>query len=200
MSSASARIDSLVETRRRILEAARDVMAEDGWKGAQVALIAARAGVATGSVYRYFESKSVLFSHVLSAVSEHELTILRSIIEGPGSASKRLHDAVLAFVRRGLKSRKLAYTLIAEPCEPEIDATRIKYRGEIEREIMRVIRDGISKGEFVDQEPSLLASCVTGAFTEALAGPIAPAPKGGSRTVDGMAAAVAQLCVRMVKR
>ena len=196
--AAVTRLDNLVETRRRILAAARDMIAKDGWQGAQIALIAAQAGVATGSVYRYFESKSVLFAHVLAEVSEHELTILRSIIDGKGSAEERLHGAVQAFVRRGLKSRRLAYALIAEPCDRDIDVTRLKYRAAIETEIMRVLRDGIARGEFVDEDPSLLASCVTGAFTEALAGPIAPAPKGDSRAAERIASGIATLCTRMV--
>jgi hypothetical protein len=33
-------------------------VAEEGWQGAQIALIAARAKVATGSVYRHFTSKA----------------------------------------------------------------------------------------------------------------------------------------------
>src|SRR4051794_21591864 len=115
--AAATRLETLAQTRQAILIAARDIVADGGWPGAQMALIAARAGVATGTVYRYFSSKSALFSDVLAAVSEHELGILRSIIAGGGNAAERLQGAVQAFVRRGLKSRRLAYALIAEPCE-----------------------------------------------------------------------------------
>ena len=199
VTAAAARLDSLVETRTRILDAARDIVAEDGWQGAQVALIAARAGVATGSVYRYFESKSVLFAHVLAAVSEHELMIMRSHIDAEGPASKRLAAAIQAFGRRALKSRRLAYALMAEPCEPAIDVTRIKYRGAIASEIMRVLKEGISNGEFIDEDPATLASCVTGAFTEAISGPLAPAAKpSDARAVDRIATTLAELCTRMV--
>jgi AcrR family transcriptional regulator len=137
----------MVETRERILRTARDVVSEDGWQGAQIALIAARAGVATGSVYRYFESKSVLFAHVLAAVSEHEITIIRSHLDVEGPASERLSNAIQSFVRRALKSWRLAYALMAEPCEPEIDETRLKYRGAIAFELMRVLQEGIDNGE-----------------------------------------------------
>jgi AcrR family transcriptional regulator len=196
--AAATRLETLAQTRQAILIAARDIVADGGWPGAQMALIAARAGVATGTVYRYFSSKSALFSDVLAAVSEHELGILRSIIAGGGNAAERLQGAVQAFVRRGLRSRRLAYALIAEPCETEIDLVRIKYRSAIETEIMRVLKEGIATGEFVDQDARVLASCITGAFTEAIAGPIAPAPKGDSRAAERMAASIAELCVRMV--
>jgi AcrR family transcriptional regulator len=52
----------LADSRRRILEAARVVVAEQGFAAAQVAVVAAEAGVATGSVYRHFPSKASLFA------------------------------------------------------------------------------------------------------------------------------------------
>jgi AcrR family transcriptional regulator len=195
---AASRLESLVETRERILAAARDVVAEEGWQGAQIALIAARAGVATGSGYRYFESKSTMFAQVLADVSEHEIAILRSIFDGKGTARQRVHDGVQAFVRRAMKSRRLAYALIAEPCEPGIDATRIKYRAAIENEFVRVLRQGVAGGEFVDQDPRVIASCLTGAFTEAVAGPLAPAARTDARAAERYAATIAGLCTRMV--
>lgn len=53
------------ETRARLLAAAEEAFAEAGYEGAVMADIAARAGVSTGNVYRYFESKDALFYEVL---------------------------------------------------------------------------------------------------------------------------------------
>jgi AcrR family transcriptional regulator len=50
------------DARRRILEAARVVVAEQGFAAAQVAVVASVADVATGSIYRHFPSKACLFS------------------------------------------------------------------------------------------------------------------------------------------
>lgn len=44
----------LADSRRRVLAAARVVVAEYGFASAQVAVVASAAGVATGSVYRHF--------------------------------------------------------------------------------------------------------------------------------------------------
>ena len=73
-----------------------------------------------------------------------------------------------------MRGRRLAYALIAEPCEPEIDAARLKYRAALADQIARLVRRGIESGEFVQIEPNVAASCVTGAFMEALVGPLAP--------------------------
>jgi len=53
------------ETHARVLSAAKQAFAEAGYEGATVAGIAERAGVSTGNVYRYFESKDALFYEVL---------------------------------------------------------------------------------------------------------------------------------------
>jgi len=53
------------ETLERLVEAARSVFAESGWRGARVAEVAARAGVAHGTVYGYAAGKEALLDLVL---------------------------------------------------------------------------------------------------------------------------------------
>jgi AcrR family transcriptional regulator len=50
------------DKRTEIVRAALDLIAEHGFHGAPMALIATRAGVAAGTIYRYFESKDVLIT------------------------------------------------------------------------------------------------------------------------------------------
>jgi AcrR family transcriptional regulator len=54
------------ESRRRILEAAREVFFRDGFMGANLDEVAEKAGVAKGTLYRYFESKAELYVAVLA--------------------------------------------------------------------------------------------------------------------------------------
>lgn len=54
------------ESRRRILESARDVFFRDGFMHANLDEVAARAGVAKGTLYRYFDSKAELYVAVLA--------------------------------------------------------------------------------------------------------------------------------------
>lgn len=53
-------------TRNDILEAALEVFSEKGYSGANTKNIAAAAGVATGSVYRYFKNKKIIFVEVIN--------------------------------------------------------------------------------------------------------------------------------------
>ena len=185
MAIAAVRLNQLVETKARILDAARDAVALSGWKDAQIALIAARAGVATGSVYRYFDSKADLYAQVLGLVSEREVAVVAAIAEAEGSASQCLVDAIYTFSIRAMRGRRLAYALIAEPCEPEIDAARLKYRAALADQIARLVRRGIASGEFIQIDANVAASCVTGAFMEALVGPLAPEAAPDSRCGKG---------------
>jgi AcrR family transcriptional regulator len=54
------------ESRRRILNAARDVFFRDGFMRANLDEMAEKAGVAKGALYRYFESKADLYVAVLT--------------------------------------------------------------------------------------------------------------------------------------
>ena len=75
---------------------------------------------------------------------------------------------------RALKGRRLAYAMIVEPCEPEIDKARLEWRAALGEEFVRLIRMGQEQGAFRDCDPRVAAACVVGAFMEALVGPLAP--------------------------
>ena len=47
-----------------ILQAALELIAEHGYHGAPMSMIADKAGVAAGTIYRYFESKDVLIAEL----------------------------------------------------------------------------------------------------------------------------------------
>jgi AcrR family transcriptional regulator len=53
-------------TRVVILKAAGDVITEAGWRGASMAAISERAGVAVGTVYQYFRSKEEVLSAIVA--------------------------------------------------------------------------------------------------------------------------------------
>jgi len=62
----SSRAERKAQSRRRILEAARDVFFRDGFMAANLDEVAEKAGVAKGTLYRYFESKADLYVAVLA--------------------------------------------------------------------------------------------------------------------------------------
>src|SRR5688572_2667487 len=86
--------ERLADKRQRIVKAVRRVVGEVGFRDAQIAMVAAAAGVATGTVYRYFPSKAELFAEAVSANSRHEVDVMAQIVAADGSPVQRLQDAI----------------------------------------------------------------------------------------------------------
>ena len=59
------------QSRRRILDAAREVFFRDGFMEANLDEVASGAGVAKGTLYRYFDTKAELYVAVLAHNGEH---------------------------------------------------------------------------------------------------------------------------------
>src|SRR3954447_3493653 len=101
-------------TRDRIVRAALELVARGGYREAQVAAVAQRAGVATGTVYRHFPSKGDLLTEVFRVASQREVDAVAAPRATEGSAPQRVAAAVDVFARRALRGRRLAWALLAE--------------------------------------------------------------------------------------
>ncbi len=71
-------VKRLAARRSAILAAAREAAADGGMAAVQIAPVAIRAGVAAGTVYRYFPSKADLISELIADVSRDELAAIRT--------------------------------------------------------------------------------------------------------------------------
>jgi AcrR family transcriptional regulator len=165
-------------TRQRIVAAARALIARGGYAEAQVAAVASRAGVATGTVYRHFPSKADLFAEVFREASQHEVDAVAKAAGKADSASARLAAAVETFARRALRGRRLAWALIAEPVDPAVEAERLVFRRAYRDVFAEVIEAGVESGELPLQSPELSGAALVGAIGEALVGPISPTAAG----------------------
>jgi AcrR family transcriptional regulator len=185
------------ETRRRITTAARELIAEGGYVAAQVAAVAGRAGVAVGTVYRHFPSKSDLFAEVFREASQHEVDAMRAAIEtSAGPAAHRMATGIETFARRALRGRRLAWALLAEPVDPAVEAERLVFRRAYRDVLAEVIADGIAAGELPDQDAGVSASALVGAIGEALVGPLSPTASNGGR--EAVIEPLVNFCVRAV--
>ena len=191
--------ERLASNRERILAAARERVAEGGFREAQIAAVAETAGLSTGLIYRYFKSKGELFVEVLDAAVKHELEILTAIVKGSGAARDRLYAAVESFTRRALTGPNLAYAFIAEPAEAEVDRARIRARKKFGDLFKAILKEGIAAGEFAEQDLDTTAACIVGAYTEALVGPIGPS-RTGVKDREKLIAAISEFCVRAVSQ
>src|SRR5208282_1351089 len=88
-----------------IIAAARQIASEGGMAAVQIAPVAARAGIAAGTVYRYFPGKTDLVAALLSEIAGREIAALRraaDVAPGPLSA---LAAMITTFAVRALRDR-----------------------------------------------------------------------------------------------
>ena len=174
-----------------IIAAARDAASDGGMAAVQIAPVAQRAGIAAGTVYRYFPGKTDLVAALLTEISEREIGALRSAADvAPGPLSA-LSAAIMTFGARALRHRRLAYAAIAEPVEAELDAARLSFRKALTGEFASLIASAVSGGHLPEQDAALSAAALVGLLIEGLIGPLAPDATGRERAVVQSLALVA---------
>jgi AcrR family transcriptional regulator len=139
--------------RQAILDAALTEFAERGFEAARLDDIAARAGVAKGTLYLYFDDKEKLFEGLIRNAVDPVLGQLDAIAEAPELPVDQALEALFSTFENevlGTKRKLLMRLLIAEgPRFPAI--AEFHYRNVVSR-IMPLIRKvaerAVRRGEF----------------------------------------------------
>ncbi len=148
-------------TRDRLLEAAEEVFAEQGFFRASIAEITRRAGVAQGTFYLYFPAKEEIFRELVRKMS-HDLR--RTLQEAVAPIIDR-RDAERVGLETFLKfvlERRNLYTVMRE-CEfvdPELH--RWYYR-RLAEGYVRGLRQAMARGQVRQLDPEALAYFLMGA-------------------------------------
>ncbi len=86
-----------IETRARLVSAAKEVFESDGFLDARISDIAERAGLSHGSFYHYFESKEEVFREVAAEVDDRLSAPMNTVILDTSSQarpSERIRQAI----------------------------------------------------------------------------------------------------------
>lgn len=158
---------------QKIIAATKQQIASAGFRSVSMANIAAQAGVATGTLYRYFPSKKELCTEVFRKYTDIELSIVKELATCTNILpAQKLIMAIEVFAKRALQSRHLAWSLIVEPLDPALEAERIIYRQAYCDIYTKLIDEGIEQQQFRQQLSSVSAAALVGALAEALIGPL----------------------------
>src|SRR5574344_1429599 len=194
--------ERIEQNRNAILDSARELIAHGGFKEASIQAIAERAGVSTGLVYRYFENKSQILIEVLSDAIRREVEILDHIAKSDLSAKQKLQKSVTTFVKRAMNSPQLAYSLMFEPVDPEMEHERFRSKQLIKQSIKEILAEGKVNGEFDFEDLNTAALGVVGSMTFVVIEPLNP-----SRNVmfdqnykDYFVKQIADFCVNAVRK
>ncbi|HEY1152886.1 MAG TPA: TetR/AcrR family transcriptional regulator [Pseudolabrys sp.] len=163
----------LAEREDSILVAARDAAAEGGIRAVQIVPVAQRAGIAAGTVYRYFPAKADLVAQLVATVSAREIAAMRdAAIVAPGPLSA-LAAVIVTFATRASAQRRLAYALLAEPADSDFDEPRSAYRQALVAELSDRIAAAMGENVLPEQDVTRAAPAVVGALIDGLLGPAA---------------------------
>ncbi|MEU2234018.1 MULTISPECIES: TetR/AcrR family transcriptional regulator [Streptomyces] len=156
-------------TRTKLYEAAVTLIAEQGFSATTVDEIAERAGVAKGTVYYNFKSKTELFEELLRHGVSLLAASLRSAAEETAERGGSRVDALDAMIRAGLVfiDRYPAFTqlYVAELWRTgrAWNSTLLVVRQEAVAVVEDVLREGVAAGELSDEiDVQLTASALVG--------------------------------------
>jgi AcrR family transcriptional regulator len=134
--------------------------------------VAKQAEVAAGTVYNHFDGKAGLFAELFATTAAAEIAAVREVARDTAGEppTQSLMAIVETFAGRALKAPKLAYALLAEPVEPELDALRLEFRTGFRDVLAAPIADGVRRGQLPAQRATVVAAALVGAISEALIG------------------------------
>lgn len=167
-------IRRLAARHQAILAAARDIAAESGIAAVQIVAVAERAGIAAGTVYRYFPSKTALLAALVESVTKAELGAVRRAAEAAPGPLSALVAALVTLGARMLRQRRLTWALLGGSVDPELEATRLKFRRQLLTELEGRLRAALEGGHLPEQDLKVAAPALLGAYVHGLVGPLAP--------------------------
>jgi AcrR family transcriptional regulator len=166
----------LAQREETILAAATRLAAQGGMAAVQIASVAERANIAAGTVYRYFPSKTDLVAELVAAIAEREIGAMHAAADAAPGPLSALAACIVTFAARSLAERRLAWAVIAEPVDADIDVVRLDFRQSLANELAARIRAAAAGGHLPEQDAAVAAPAIIGTLVEGLIGPLAPMP------------------------
>jgi AcrR family transcriptional regulator len=153
--------------REEILAAAVRVFARRGYAASRIDDVAREAGIAKGSVYLYFNSRSHLLLAAFTDLAERSERILGEALDGPGSAADRLAGLIRSVMTGLPADRDLAHVMLdlwsaGRDTESPIDMATA-YR-DYRTVIAGLLAEACSEGAPSPADPAAHAAVVVGAI------------------------------------
>jgi AcrR family transcriptional regulator len=168
-------VQQLAARQIAIIAAAQALAADSGMAAVQIAPVAARAGIAAGTVYRYFPAKIDLVRALVEAVAAREIGAMRRAADAAPGPLSGLAAAVITFAAHAIRNRRLTWAAMGEPVDADVDAVQLDYRRLLAAELRGRIQAAQAVGHLPDQDAALVSAALVGILIEALLGPLAPA-------------------------
>ncbi|MDI9914087.1 TetR/AcrR family transcriptional regulator [Rhodococcus sp. IEGM 1379] len=138
------------------LAAALEAFVEQGYHGASIRDIAARAGLSVPGLYHHYPSKQALLIGLTTVVMGEllERTGVAEMEAGP-DPSDRFDAVIESLLRFHMFRREQSFVASSElrSMEPEGRANYIAQRDAQQKQVDRIVRDGVESGVFAAEYP-----------------------------------------------
>ncbi|WP_189174989.1 TetR/AcrR family transcriptional regulator [Streptomyces lasiicapitis] len=129
-------------TRQRLLEAAVSCLAEHGWAGSTVSVVAERAGVSRGAAQHHFRTREELFTAAVEYVAEERSAALRGLFPDAGGgvagADRTAVVAALVDLYTGPLFRAALQLWVAASNEEQLSPRVAELEARVGRETHRI--------------------------------------------------------------
>ncbi|HJQ43326.1 MAG TPA: TetR/AcrR family transcriptional regulator [Jatrophihabitantaceae bacterium] len=155
--------------RTRVLDAAIDLFARQGYDGTSVAQVIAQAGVAKGGFYHHFASKEALLYEVYGDLIARQLAAMDDIVARRSAPAETLRALIADLVESTAASARQALVFWREQHRLGDDRTA-EYRRARRRyhdTVQRLIRDAQDAGTFAPvASPEMVTFTIFGVINE----------------------------------
>ena len=163
------------EKYQRILDAAVEVIAEKGYFNSPVSAIAARAGVADGTIYLYFKSKDDVLRTAIDSTFDRFHSGLSERFKTLTDPREQLEYIARAHLETSTKARSMAILMQTEMRQSANFIAEFSHKHLVRhiQVVREIVRRGQQGGLFRrDVSDGLVAHCLFGAIDELLSSAI----------------------------
>ncbi|MFB6957900.1 TetR/AcrR family transcriptional regulator [Streptomyces sp. NPDC056309] len=125
-------------TRQRLLQAAVACLAEHGWAGSTVSVVAERAGVSRGAAQHHFPTREDLFTAAVEYVAEERSTALRALFPEGAADDRRAVVGALVDLYTGPLFRAALHLWVAASNEDQLRPRVTELEARVGRETHRI--------------------------------------------------------------
>jgi AcrR family transcriptional regulator len=153
--------------RRRILEEARELFFEQGYEATTLDSIAVSLDVTKPFLYSYFRNKSEILNAICEIGITESIAAQDEVLAmdlAPGEKLRLIVERVTSIVIRDQK-----YVVVYNREEKNLEAAEQKHliemRKQFDQRLAKLLEEGNAAGEFVIDQPRMLAVSISGILT-----------------------------------
>jgi len=151
-------------TRERIRLEAAALFRQSGFNGTSMAELAGQVGMTKSSLYHHFPSKQALLSEIIELTVNRVTPMVKRVAESDLPIRERFGQAVALHTIGAIRDQDAIACFVEEGryLAPEFMENHLANRDRYERIFRSMFEEGITTGEFVDQDADLAVKAILG--------------------------------------